>query len=228
MPHHADIILNGAALIARSDGALYWPDRRTLIVADLHFEKGSSFARTGQMLPPYDSRETIRSLKSAIEETNPSRVICLGDSFHDLAAAARLSQEDAAAIRSLTASCDWLWIEGNHDPLPPQGLGGQTRAELTEGPLVFRHEAVDQPVAGEISGHYHPKVKVKARARLISGRCFVENGKRMILPSFGSYTGGLNVHDPEISKYFGSGFRVHLATRHGILSMPAARTLNAA
>lgn len=228
MPHEADIILNGVHLTARSDGSLFWRDRATLIVADLHFEKGSSFARTGQLLPPYDSRETLNLLAAAIRDTNPDRVVCLGDSFHDAGAAARLPDDERGRIRSMSSECDWVWVEGNHDPDPPKDLGGTACAELTDGPLVFRHEAADRPVAGEISGHYHPKVTVQARARRLSGRCFVEDGKRLIMPSFGAFTGGLSVHDPAISKHFHPGFRVHLTTRHGILSMTGSRTLRAA
>ncbi|WP_421880890.1 ligase-associated DNA damage response endonuclease PdeM [Pacificispira sp.] len=221
--------LNGAVLHARSDGALYWPDRETLIVADLHLEKGSAFASaTGQMLPPYDSRATLTALRQAMAATRPKRVICLGDSFHDVRAAARLTPQDRDQLVGLTRQCDWVWIAGNHDPAPPADLGGIVMEEAVDGPLVFRHEASPQAGAGEISGHFHPKAAVETRARRLSARCFVEDSRRLILPAFGAYTGGLNVWDTAISGLFPKGFTVHLALRQGVLRVPRSRLRKAA
>lgn len=224
-----DIVLNGASLIAEPSGALYWPARETLVVADLHLEKGSSFARRGQLLPPYDSRTTLSQLSDAIGRRRPKRLICLGDSFHDADAAGRLGPEERETIRRLAAAVEaWIWIAGNHDPAPPADLGGEVVTDhLTDGPLVFRHEALATPAAGEISGHYHPKAAVTQRGRRISARCFVEDGRRAILPSFGAYTGGLNVLDPAISGLYANGFRVHLLGPRKVYSFPRSRLLRA-
>lgn len=219
-------LLNRTELLAEPSGALYWPARATLVVADLHLEKGSSFARRGQLLPPYDSRTTLSRLTDAIRHRQPSRVICLGDSFHDGEAAGRLSAEDAAAIRRLTAACDWIWVAGNHDPTPPGNLGGRVVPDaLTDGALVFRHEALDRPAPGEVSGHYHPKAAITQRGRRLSARCFVEDGARLILPAFGAYTGGLNVLDPAIAGLYRDGFRAHLLGPRKVHSFPRSRLL---
>lgn len=207
----AAIEVNGAALLADISGALFWAARRTLLVADLHLEKGSAFAARGQLLPPYDTAATLQHLGAAIERHRPERVICLGDSFHDEGAATRLPERDRAMIRRLTAAHDWIWICGNHDPAPPQTWGGRVEPEVTLGPLVLRHQAAaDRPAAGEVSGHYHPKASVKLRARRFTGRCFVTDGRRLILPAFGAYAGGLDVLDPAVSTLFPRGFQVHL------------------
>lgn len=219
----SDFILNGVALSAMADGSLYWADKRTLVVADLHLEKGSAFARSGQLLPPYDSRATLERITVAMRTIAPTRVICLGDSFHDGTAAARLPDQDRHALRDLTKAVDWVWIAGNHDPTPPADLGGSVLEELVDGPLVFRHEAEAGPRTGEISGHFHPKASVETRARRLTGRCFVEDGARLILPAFGSYAGGLSVWDPAISNLFPNGFAAHLTARRGILKIPRAR-----
>ncbi|MEQ8603880.1 MAG: ligase-associated DNA damage response endonuclease PdeM [Marivibrio sp.] len=224
-----DLTLNGASVIAEPSGALYWPARETLIVADLHLEKGSSFARRGQLLPPYDSRTTLSRLADALRARQPKRLICLGDSFHDADAAERLGAEERETIRRLAAAVgSWIWIAGNHDPAPPADLGGAVVTDhLIDGPLVFRHEALAGPAAGEISGHFHPKAAVTQRGRRIAARCFVEDGRRAILPSFGAYTGGLNVLDPAISRHYADGFRVHLLGPRKVYSFPRSRLLRA-
>ena len=210
-PDQSTLTVNGAQVIADLSGALYWPARGLLIVADLHLEKGSSYAPSGQLLPPYDTTATLERLAAVCRRYAPSRVLCLGDSFHDGEASARLAADDRARIEALTATHDWLWLCGNHDPAPPADWGGQVEEELVEGPLVFRHEAQsDRPVAGEISGHFHPKASVKVRFRRLTARCFVTDGRRLILPAFGAYTGGLNVLEPAIASLFPAGFQVTL------------------
>jgi DNA ligase-associated metallophosphoesterase len=209
----ANLVINGAELTADPSGALYWPAAATLIVADLHLEKGSGFARRGTLLPPYDSAATLLRLASAIEAHAPRRVLCLGDSFHDPDAPGRLEAGETATLAALTARVEWIWIAGNHDPDPPEGLGGIVAWEITQGPLVFRHEARADATTGEVSGHFHPKASVPTRGRRVSARCFVEDGKRLILPAFGAYAGGLDVFDPAIRRLLGRDFAVHLIGR---------------
>jgi DNA ligase-associated metallophosphoesterase len=212
----AEIRLNGTALVADPSGALLWPDRQTLVVADLHLEKGSAFAARGQFLPPYDTRATLGRLEALVSKHRPKRVICLGDSFHDGGAGERLATADRARLKRLTAACDWVWIEGNHDPEPPDDLGGRIESELIDSPLAFRHQARMNGiggVAGEVSGHWHPKAAVHLPPKRISAPCFVSDGRRLVLPAFGAYTGGLNVLDPAVSSLFEGGFVVHLLHR---------------
>lgn len=214
------IRLNGAALELLPSGALHWPERGLLAVADLHLEKASSFARKGQFLPPYDSRATLDRLEAVLAEMAVTAVVCLGDSFHDRAAAERLDPESTAMLSRLTGRYDWTWISGNHDPDPRGAWGGDVLAELTLGPLVFRHEAEPERGAGEVSGHYHPKAAIRVRGRRLSHRAFLEDGQRLILPAFGSLTGGLDACDPAYAPLFPNGFRAHLAGRRKIASLP--------
>ncbi len=215
------IRVNGVDLVADLSGALWWPGRRTLVVADLHLEKGSGFAARGALLPPYDTAATLGRLEAVVGRLRPDRVICLGDSFHDDGARARLPPSQAARISALTAAHDWLWIAGNHDPEPPDDWGGAVRPDLVDGALVFRHHA-EPGAAGEVSGHYHPRASIATRARRVRGRCFVGDGRRLILPAFGAYTGGLDVLDPAIAGLFAGGFRVHLLGRDAIYAFPKA------
>ncbi|HYC06026.1 MAG TPA: ligase-associated DNA damage response endonuclease PdeM [Azospirillaceae bacterium] len=218
-----DFTLNGARLTADLSGALWWAERRWLVVADLHLEKGSAFATRGQFLPPYDTAATLSRLEEACARLDPARVICLGDSFHDRRAAERVSAADGRRIQDLTAARDWVWIAGNHDPAPPKEWGGSVVEEITEGPLVLRHEALPGPVAGEVSGHYHPKAAVGTRAGRISARCFATDGMRLILPAFGAFTGGLNVLSPAIGALLGRRFTAILLGRDKLHAFPAER-----
>ncbi len=189
--------VNGARLLADVSGVAFEPETGTLLVADLHFEKGSAFAARGQMLPPYDTRETLRRLTNAIVRLEARRVFALGDSFHDLGADGRMHDSDASTLASLVSSVeDWLWIEGNHDPEPPARFGGRTAPEATLGPLTLRHEPVEGPCPGEVAGHLHPCARVSVRGRGLRRRCFATDGSRLVLPAFGAFTGGLNVCDP--------------------------------
>ncbi|MGE0154546.1 MAG: ligase-associated DNA damage response endonuclease PdeM [Reyranellaceae bacterium] len=190
-------------------GALWLPGERVLAVADLHLEKGSSYARRGQMLPPYDSALTLRRLQTAVTRFRPRMLIALGDSFHDRNAAERLSPADAAVVRRLAEAVDLVWVGGNHDPLPPAHLGGRGVAEIAIGGLTFRHEAArDLPAGPEISGHYHPVAALSVRGVGFRQRCFALGGRRLVLPAFGAYAGGLNVLDAAFTALFPGGFEV--------------------
>ena len=173
--------------------ALFWPQEAALLVADLHLEKSSFFARHGQMLPPYDSRETLGRLAIAVRETGARRVYCLGDNFHDHAGAARLEPHAAGMLAALTRALDWVWIAGNHD-----GAEGSALAELEVGGLLLRHRATAGEIRPELSGHFHPRLTVTARGRRIARPCAVRSEARLILPAFGALTGGMDAASPEI------------------------------
>jgi DNA ligase-associated metallophosphoesterase len=214
----------GIELVATLAGALYWPAAASLIVADLHLEKGSAFARRGVPLPPYDSRATLARLAAVVAALQPARVICLGDSFHDRAGPARLSREDAALLRRLCASCDWIWIAGNHDGKAATPFGGTTHDVLTLTPFVFRHAPVAVPVGEpEIAGHLHPKASVSTAAGRLSARCFASDGERLLLPAFGAYAGGLDVLHPAVAGLFRPGFNAYLLGRIRLHAIPSTR-----
>jgi DNA ligase-associated metallophosphoesterase len=180
-----------AALTARASGALWWASARTLCVADLHLGKSERIARRGGvLLPPYDTAETLDRLADEIARLVPARVICLGDSFDDGAAAEALGPADATRLTALMAGRDWVWITGNHDP-GPVFLGGQHTAAVSLASLTFRHAAEPDAGPGEISGHYHPKVRLTIRGRTLVRSCFLVDARRLILPAFGAYTGGI-------------------------------------
>jgi DNA ligase-associated metallophosphoesterase len=174
------------------------------------------------MLPPYDTPATLDRLEAVIDRHGPARVVCLGDSFHDEEAAQRVTAQDQARIRALTAATEWIWVAGNHDPEPPGDWGGEVREEVSMGSLMLRHEALSGFHAGEISGHYHPKASVRVRSKRLSARCFIDDGRRLVLPAFGAYAGGLNVLDPVLRALFPDGFQVHLLGRKQVHRYPAS------
>lgn len=195
------LTVGGAALIADCSGALYWQAGRTLLVADLHLEKGSSYAETGTLLPPYDTRETLARLADVIERYDPARVVALGDSFHDSGAAERIAAGDLASLRALQQGRDWIWIAGNHDPAISDRAAGRIVDALEIAGLSLRHE----PAAGathEIAGHLHPAAKLSMYGTTIRRPCFVTDGRRLVMPAFGAFTGGLNVLDAAFSALF--------------------------
>ncbi len=213
--------LAGAELLATASGALWWPEAKVLAVADLHLEKGASFAARGAMLPPYDTKDTLARLKIEIDRWRPEVVIALGDSFHDRGSVDRACQTTIDLLTDAVASVgDWTWICGNHDPSPQGPWGGHVAETLAVGPLLFRHQAVDGSIAGEISGHYHPKARLNLGPRAVSGGCFVHDETKLILPAFGAYAGGLDLRDPAISDLFPGGFQAFLTARGRILPLP--------
>jgi len=198
----ATLCVAGVRLLPLAEGALWWAETRTLVVADLHLEKGSAFAARGQMLPPYDTAATLARLAGLVARLEPARAIALGDSFHDIHAGARLGEADRALLRALTGNAEWIWIAGNHDPLPPRDLGGWATSELSIGPLVFRHEPRPGPAPGEIAGHLHPSARIVGRGRSIRRRCFASDTRRLVMPAFGALAGGLNVLDDAFRPLF--------------------------
>lgn len=216
--------LRGELLTPLPEGALWWAAQKTLIVSDLHLEKGSSFAARGQMLPPYDTSATLTIVEALVRDFSPHRVISLGDSFHDRKAETRMALEDAERVRALTASTDWIWVEGNHDPDPPEDLGGRPCKILRMADLVFRHEPTGE--SGEIAGHLHPCTKVLSRVRALRRRCFVTDGERLIMPALGAFTGGLNVLDEAFAPCFpDGGMMVFAMSREAVIPVSSKRLI---
>ncbi|MEE4206680.1 MAG: ligase-associated DNA damage response endonuclease PdeM [Erythrobacter sp.] len=194
--------LAGEEFALTKSGALYWPRERALLVADLHLEKGSWYAKHGALLPPYDSRETLERLADAVRATGARRVITLGDNFHDDAGTERLDPYAAGMLDVLTRALDWVWITGNHDAGQQRAFGAQLAEEMEVSGIVLRHEAKPGETRAEFSGHFHPKLRMKVRERHIARACGVVSrsgtAERMILPAFGAYTGGMDAGAPEI------------------------------
>lgn len=204
------IVVNGERLILDPAGAVYWPDEHTAIFADLHFEKGSSLARQGALLPPYDTHETLRRMEDVLARRTVRRVIALGDSFHDRDAADRLDEGARVRLGKHVQRAEWIWIAGNHDPCPPAWLGGTVTSEISIGDLSFRHEPRLTRQAGELAGHLHPCATVVRRGRGLRRRCFVSDGTRLLLPAFGAYAGGLDVHEAPIASLFPDSFLAYV------------------
>lgn len=212
----------GQTLCALPEGALYWPDRRALIVADLHFEKASWFAAGGQMLPPYDSLATLTALAALVERTQPRELWCLGDSFHDSEGCDRLPDAARAALAALTGALRWVWITGNHDAALSGDIGGEIVEEAEVDGLLLRHEAEPAETRPELSGHFHPKLRVRLRGRHVARRCFVATPAKLILPAFGALTGGLDAQHPEIVRAVGRGAEALIALEDRLLRFPLA------
>jgi DNA ligase-associated metallophosphoesterase len=212
----------GHELTALPQGALFWPARRALLVADLHLEKASWFAKSGQMLPPYDSIATLADLTAIAAATHAAEIWCLGDSFHDSAGCDRLPAEARALLTALTANTRWTWITGNHDPGIADHCGGEIVEEAAVDGLLLRHEANPGETRPELSGHFHPKLRLHLRGRLVSRRCFVATASKLILPAFGALTGGLDAHHPEIVRAVGEGAEALVPVRDRLLRFPIA------
>jgi len=207
----------GERLMLDPAGALVWPEAGLLAVADLHLEKGSSYAKRGMLLPPWDTRATLDRLALLLRRWQPRIVVALGDSFHDGEGAGRLPPGELQRIAAMTTLSRFVWVMGNHDPAPQAGLGGHFVEEYAAGPLLFRHQA-RRGAEGEISGHFHPKAAVPARGCAVSRPCFVADQNRAMLPAFGAYTGGLDVRDPAIARLFPRGGRAFLLGRDRLFS----------
>ena len=197
-----ELVLAGEAARLLPSGALLLSAWSTLIVADLHLEKGSAFARRGQLLPPLDTRETLRRLAVDAAAVAPEQILFLGDAFHDREASRRMSEADRQALEALGRAADLVWITGNHDPEPDGDLPGEAADEVRLGALVLRHEPLPAPAPGEIAGHLHPCARIATPRGAVRRRCLVTDGERAILPAYGAFTGGLNVLDPAFSGLF--------------------------
>lgn len=217
------ISLGGLDLIADLSGALFVPDYRALLVADLHLEKGSSYAARGQALPPYDTRATLGLLEDVIARLKPDRLIALGDSFHDTRAQSRMAADDLARLNRLAEICEPIWITGNHDESLPQALRGSVAASLMLGPLRLIHiPSAPEDEDCEIAGHLHPVAVVTRKGRRIRARCFAASRTRLVMPAFGSFAGGLNVLSPAFSGIFPQGFTAYMIGTRGLHAFPPA------
>jgi uncharacterized protein len=212
----------GHEFLASPSGALFWPAERALLVADLHLEKASWFARLGQFLPPYDSQATLSALAVDVETMGATRLYCLGDSFHDRFGCDRLPSSAREMLLRLTNRLDWVWIIGNHDPGFADHCGGRLAEEIEAHGVVLRHEAVANDPRPEISGHFHPKLRVAIRGRSVSRRCFVASPTKLILPAYGALTGGLDAHHPEIARKTGPGAAALVPVADRLLRFPIA------
>jgi DNA ligase-associated metallophosphoesterase len=213
-------------LFADPEGALYWPEERVLIVADLHLEKGSSFARRGVLLPPFDTAATLARLARLVSRYAPRVVIALGDSFHDEDGPARIVATDLVALTALQRGRDWIWIAGNHDPRIAANVGGRFVETLSLGTLTFVHKPSFSGPTGEICGHLHPVARINRRGRSICRRCFATDARRMVMPAFGAYTGGLNIRNPAFASVFEAyAFMAHLLGQGRLYAVAASRCL---
>jgi DNA ligase-associated metallophosphoesterase len=221
---HGEVRVAEAELVADPVGALVWPEQRLLAVADLHLEKGSSFAQRGVLLPPYDTAATLQRLAGLLARYAPRVVVALGDSFHDGRGPGRLADTDRATLACLQRGRDWVWIAGNHDPEPPKGVGGRFVPELKVSDITFRHEPTG--IDGEIAGHLHPVARVSRRGRMVSRRCFAGDGERLVMPAFGAYAGGLNVRDRAFARVFATlTFTAHMLGARRVYSVAAKHCL---
>ena len=226
VPAAATLTLAGRHLVADPAGAIYWPDRSLLAVADLHLEKGSSFAERRILLPPYDTPATLARMAKLIARYAPKMVVALGDSFHDRRGASRLNTEARAALAAMQVGRDWIWVAGNHDPDPPAGVGGRAVDVLTLDGLTFRHLPAAADAHGELAGHLHPVARVAGHGRAVSRRCFATDGSRMVLPAFGAYAGGLNVRDRAFAAVFDDlGFTAHMLGERRVYAVAARQCL---
>ena len=207
----------GETMLLDPAGVIVWPRLGLLAVADLHLEKGSACAARGQLVPPWDSGVTLGRLAGLIGRYAPAVVVAVGDSFHDDRAAGRLSPDDLALLGALTEAARFVWVRGNHDPAPPVGIAGNSVGEFDAEGLVFRHQAL-AGARGEISGHYHPKARVATRAAVVARPCFLCSEDRILLPSFGAYTGGLEVSSPAIAQHFPLGGQAFLLGRERVFA----------
>jgi DNA ligase-associated metallophosphoesterase len=217
--------LGDTLVAALPDGALWVAESKTLIVSDVHFEKGASFARRGQMLPPYDTHAALLKLTDLMLRLAPDTIVSLGDSFHDRLGPVTMDARDRELLQLLMSRCDWVWVEGNHDGKAPETLGGVVRDALHLGALVLRHEPTEGAAPGEIAGHLHPCAKVSGRGRSVRRRCFAFDGERLVMPAFGKFTGGLNLRDEAFEPLFPNGAMALVLGKDRVLPAASDRLL---
>lgn len=211
----------GVPLVFDHRGIIFLPDSQTLIVSDLHLEKGAAFARKGQLHPPYDTARTLARLDACVSDYSPKKLVSLGDSFHDRHGARLLPDIYKSALLELQDKCAWIWISGNHDPSPPEGLKGRFETKMQLGPITLRHEPAPNAATGEISGHLHPAARIARRGKSVKRACFATDGARIIMPAFGTTTGSLSLTHPAFKGLFDTKCLVaHMMGAERIYSIP--------
>lgn len=219
-PAAATATLAGMSATLDPSGALHWPAQETLVVSDLHLETGSSYARRGQLLPPYDSAITLARLAEAVAHYRPRRIIALGDSFHDPFGPERLGPAEKGALAALCARHEVVWITGNHDHDASAALGGIASETYTLAGVTFRHIPSDRvPTAPEVAGHLHPAATVALRGRAVKRRAFVGCARRLVLPAFGALTGGIDVLGREFAHLWSHAPQVHMIGKRRVYSL---------
>ena len=218
----APLHLGGHRLMLDPMGAVMWPEASVLAVADLHLEKGTAAARRGHLVPPWDTAATLERLALLLRRWRPRTVVALGDSFHDVHGASRMAASDAARLRLMTEAHHFVWVLGNHDPAPPGGIAGEAASTWEQDGLVFRHEALAGGKGAELCGHHHPKASIETRAGRVTRPCFVADARRLMLPAFGAYTGGLDLAHPAIARLFPRGGRAFLLGQTRLFSFTMA------
>ena len=222
----APIHIGTSRLMLDPGGAIFWPQESILAIADLHFEKATHYAEKGQLLPPWDTALTLDRLAPLIRRYAPKTLIALGDSFHDARGASRIGAKDAARIAQFAETLDLIWVLGNHDPTPPDGLPGRAVDEYQREHITFRHH----PLAGgghEVFGHFHPRATIQARGGSVTRPCFMADSRRVLLPAFGAFTGGLDVRNPAIARLFPRGARAFLLGKERLYSFTLTQLRNA-
>lgn len=218
------ITFHGTSLLLHGDGTLFLPEERLLIVSDLHLEKGAALS-SGAPLPYYDTKDTLDRLAWRLTEDRPDKVICLGDSFHTTERAFRMPKDHYDTLHELSQTSRFIWITGNHDSYLPERLPGIVQPGMKIGTLRLCHEADASALMPTISGHYHPKARVRLRARSLSARCFVQTPHDLIMPAFGSYTGGLNIQDKALADFLSPQTVIHLIHDGNTYSVPYQKQL---
>lgn len=220
----AEVLFRGEAFELLPSGALHWPRLSALLVADLHLGKFAAFARSGRMLPPYDTPLTLSRLEADLDRTGAARVFSLGDAFHRDDGSALLDGGDAARLHALCARAEWTWVSGNHDP-SDQGLAGSFAAEAEVGGLRLVHDVTGNP-AGSVGGHLHPGATVSMSGRSARARCLVHDGERMVVPAYGASTGRLDLHHPAVAAAVDlERAEVFMLGRGRVYPVPVARTV---
>jgi uncharacterized protein len=163
---------------------------------------GQSFELAGDaaLYWPYDSLATLHDIAALVARYRPERIISLGDNFHDDGGEVRLASDAAILLKQLVAKTEWVWITGNHDRNLEARWGGRSVDELALCGIILRHEALCGEPSPEISGHFHPKYRLSLHGRMVSRRCFVKGPRKLIMPAFGAFTGGLDAQDVAIMR----------------------------
>ena len=219
MPDAKPILFHGQHMQLLGDGTLYWAQEKVLIVSDLHLEKGAALSASAP-LPAFDTKDTLERLKRRLDAIKPETLICLGDSFHTIERAFLLPPDSLALLHEIAQCVHIIWVTGNHDSHLPDRLPGRMVDHLSLQNILLCHEADSHWQEPTISGHFHPKARIKLRAKALSARCFIQNPHHLIMPAFGSYTGGLNICDAALSGFVDTQAVIHLLHDQKTYSVP--------